>query len=214
MASVRMSNSLRSKIRSTAQGLFANSSNTIRDSFAKDFHDRAAREFVEYQFTPHMSIMPAEYTATINRVTYYINYAVENQEAEYAWDEEILLNPIKIIKIYDYYSEGYGNGKILSIPKEFEFSQILRNELSLWRKKLRDCQTEESEFLDEITRITTRCNTVKQYLDTWPQGENLLPAEILQTFNKKPEKREKVPIITEEASVTLSATLLKRTIMS
>lgn len=216
MASVRMSNSLRKQIKNAAENLFLKSKDIIIKSFATDFHDRAAREYVAVEFQPHISAgnIPIQYLANVNRVSYAINYHVNAEQAEYAWDEEVLVNPIKIIKLYDFYSEGYGKAKILSVPKTFDFSQELQNELTVWRKKLRECHEEETAFMDEIKRITERCNTVKQFLDTWPQGENLLPDGVLRVFNKKPEKREKIPIITEEASITLSATLLKRTIMS
>lgn len=216
MASVRMSNTLRVKIENAASFLFTKSTNKIVASFATDFHDRAAKEFVAVEFQPHISAgnIPIQYLTNINQVTYKINYVMGNAPTEYAWDSETLINPIKIIKLYDFYSEGFGKSKILTIPDGFSFSKGLEQELSDWRNKLADCRVEESDFMAEIKRITKRCNTVKQFLDTWPQGENLLPAEILRNFNKKPEKREKIPIITEEASITLSATLLKRTIMS
>lgn len=216
MASVRMSNDLRKRIKKAAQQLFEKSLQKIENSFATDYHDRVAQEFVIVEFQPHIVVgnIPLQYLDKVNRVTYKINYPIGSTEAEYSWDEEVLVNPIKIIKLYDYYSEGYGNAKILTIPGTFQFSLALQTELGNWRTKLQDCRKEESDFMDEITRITSRCNTVKQFLDTWPQGENLLPADVLQKFNKKPEKREKIPMITEEASVTLSATLLKRTIMS
>lgn len=214
MASVRMSNNLRKQIENAATNLFLKSKEKIRAAFPKDFHDRAAREYVNYKFVPQIPTIPEEYLVKINQVTYSIKYLVNESPIEYDWDSETLLNPLQIIKLYDFYSEGFGKAKLLTIPKGFNFSAELQDELTVWRKKLRDCHEEESAFMAEIKRITTRCNTIKQFLDTWPQGENLLPAETMRAFNVKPEKREKVPIITEEASVTLSATLLKRTIMS
>lgn len=218
MSSVRMSNNLRKQIEIAAKALFIKSEHKIRTSFAVDYHDRAAKEFVDTEFKPHITAgnIPIQYLAKINAVTYKMPYKVNEGGGiiVYDWSDEALLNPIEIIKLFDYYSEGFGKAKVLTIPPKFKFSMVLQDELSTWRRKIRTCNEEENDFMTEIKRITSRCNTIKQFLDTWPQGENLLPADVMRAFNTKPKKREKVPLITEEASVTLSATLLKRTIMS
>lgn len=214
MSSVRMSEKLRIRIKQKGDQIFAVSSNRLNGNLAKDFHDRAATEYINTEMSFSAEI-PDKWTAKIDNVTYTINYLVNGTLlTEMAFSQRSLIKKITIPKIYGLYSENFGDSKILDIPKGFKFSQGLCDEISKWRQAIRLAHDEQHAFTSELKRILTRCNTLKQFLDTWPQGENLVPPEVLAKLNEKPVREKKEPLMTEEASVALSTTLLKRTLMS
>jgi hypothetical protein len=70
-------------------------------------------------------------------------------------------------------------------------------------------------FINELSSILERCNTLKQFLNAWPQGENLVPADVMRTYNAPPEKRvNPLEHIAPEVSTELSVALLKQTIVN
>ncbi len=214
MSSVRMSDKLRERIIRKGEAIFSASLVRLNGNLATDFHDRAATEYIESEIKQFISDIPTKWCSDINRVTYQIIYMVELRPTAWSWSEESLAKRLIIPKIYGLYSEGFGDSKTLNIPIDFNFSEGLESELTKWRKAIRDTNSEQKLFLDELKRIVKRCNTLKQFLDTWPQGENIVPPEILAKLNEKPVREKKEPLLTEEASVALSTTLLKRTLMS
>jgi len=214
MSSVRMSEKLRERIVQKGQSIFNTSVARLQNNLAADFHDRAATEYIRSEINQFIPDIPDNWCAKIDHVTYKINYQLNALLTQWSWTEETLVKKQTIPKIYGLYSEGFGDSKTLNIPDKFQFSQKLMDELSTWRTAIHKANSEKTEFMDELKRILKRCNTLKQFLDTWPQGENIVPAEILAKLNEKPVREKKEPLITEEASVALSTTLLKRTLMS
>ena len=215
MASVRMSNDLRKRIINNGNRLFDKSINVLQETLAGDIHDRAAKEFVDFKFKKYIDLVPDEWIDTIGRVNYKIKFTVgEGEESVYSFNDETLIKTLKIVRLHGLYSYGFGNPHILNIPDGFTFSQGLSDEVTKWRSKIMATSLEQTTFINELKGILKRCNTIKQFLDTWPQGENIVPSDILTKLNVKPIREKKVPLITEEASVALSTTLLKRTLMS
>ena len=214
MSSVRMSEKLRERIVQNGEAIFTASDKRARGNLAKDIHDRAAAEYVKAELHIIAGI-PAAFHGNVSHVSYKLKYKLEGDAThEMSWNEAPLLKKITIPKIYDIYSESYGNSKVLNIPPSFVFSESLGEEVSKWRLAIRKVELERKDFMDELKRILKRTNTLKQFLDAWPQGENLVPNDVLAKLNEKPVREKKEPLMTEEASVALSTTLLKRTLMS
>jgi len=218
MASVRMSGKLREQIVSNGNKIFDASDKRARDSLAKDFHNRAASEYTTAllkTFNTYTNF-PDEWISKVGHVSFKITYELLEGTAkqEMSWNEMGLQKTIKVPKLYGIYRESYGGAKILDIPITFTFSQELSAEVSNWRNAIRKVESERKDFINELKRILRRTNTLKQFLDTWPQGENLVPPSVLATLNEKLIRTKKEPLMTEEASVALSVTLLKRTLMS
>lgn len=216
MSSVRMSEKLRSKITAKGRSIFEGSIMRLENALAIDFHDRIAKEYISSELAIIAGI-PEAWTTNITHVTYKIYYDQDllgHNQTQYSFMQKALTAVPDIPKFYNIYEEAFGGVKILTIPNTFTFSNTLSQELSKWRKGVRDTQTEQTAFMSELKRILKRCNTLKQFLDTWPQGENIVPPEILAKLNEKPVREKKEPLLTEEASVALSTTLLKRTLMS
>lgn len=208
-----MSEKLRDRIISKGNGIFSASMNQLQSKLAGDIHDRAAAEYVKAHLECIAGI-PDAFKGKVNQVTYSLNYILDGTTVEYAWNCEALNKSIIVPKIYGLYDESFGNSKILNIPKDFIVSQGIRDEVSVWRQAIHNTNAEQNKFMTELKRILKRTNTLKQFLDTWPQGENLVPPDVLAKLNEKPVREKKEPLITEEASVELSTTLLKRTLMS
>lgn len=217
MSSVRMSETIRKQIVYTGDQIFNASEARLFNKLASDIHDRAAAEYVAVEFTPHIKNFPTQWLVSAANVSYSIKYYLGPEpatEMEYSFSEESLMIPVRIAKILGFYSTTYGNTTLLTIPKSFVFSLELSSEISKWRQAIQDTHKEKVAFMDELKSILQRCNTLKQFLDTWPQGENLVSANILAKLNERPVREKKEPMLTEEASVALSTTLLKRTLMS
>lgn len=217
MSSVRMSKVIRDKIIKTGDELFEKSLHKLHEALATDFHDRIAAEYIQYEFATYLSVVPDHWKQTVSQVTYAIDYNighVNGVTTEFAFDKMTLLKRPEIIKIDKMFNEGFGKIYTLCIPTEYQFAASLSLEITEWRNEIRKTHNEQEEFMDELKNILNRCNTIKQFLDIWPQGENLTPPDILARLNEKPLREKPEPILTEEASVTLSQTLLKRTLMS
>jgi hypothetical protein len=214
MSSIRMSETLRERIVRQGEAIFTASDERVRGNLAKDIHDRAANEFVHSELSIIAGI-PDKWMGKVDHISYKLKYKLEGNDAthEMSWSETGLLKKIKIPMIYTLYSESYGDSKILNVPNGFLFSEGLSDEVGNWRNAVRRVEAERKTFLDELKRILKRTNTLKQFLDTWPQGENLVPNDVLAKLNEKPVREKKEPLMTEEASVALSTTLLKRTLM-
>ena len=217
MASVRMSNQLRANITQQGEGIFLTSIQRLQNNLADDIHDRAAAEYIAKEITPHILNMRPEWMGNVAEITYSIRYQLtssNNPKETFKFDTEALLKKVRIPKILGLYVVGYGQIKSLYVPDKFEFSYGLVQEVTKWQTAIADTEAERRKFMNELKKILKRCNTLKQFLDVWPQGENLISPTVLAKLHARPVREKKEPMLSEEASVELSVTLLKRKLMS
>ena len=99
-------------------------------------------------------------------------------------------------------------------PKEyFECSDALYQEYADYQSKIDKLKNEQKEFRDKIKSIVKRCNTLKQFLQVWPQGENLVPENVLKKYHAPTEKRVN-PAEEIEIDDSLSAALIRRKVIN
>jgi hypothetical protein len=220
MASVRMSEKLREEIMNNAHKIFSNSAEKAQASLPELFHDRAIQEYYTAAFKLYIDKIPAEWKNTVNKISYKMEYVLANDSLKtiqhMTWSEVAIIKPVTIPMLHLIYRETYGGTRICNIPNTFDFSDELKTELGFFRDRCRKVADEEESFCNNLKAILRRTNTLKQFTDVWPQGENLIPAYALAALNEKTTrvKKDNDQILSEEVSKSLSTTLLKRTLMS
>jgi len=216
MASVRMSEALRSSITSKAKGLFEPALDKARTSLPNDWYDRLAEEVCEKNINslPIMQKVPIEqwpddWTKRVNRI--YV--LIRNDDKSYQIYSPELVKPIKVPTCVK--TDGINPSLRLNISEPFTCSDKLFNEFYQVKLKEEKIVIEQKEFVENIKNITSRCNTLKQFLNVWPQGENLVPANVMSKFNTPVKKRSNpAEHILPEINKNLSAVLIKRTLIN
>lgn len=215
MASVRMSADLRSTIICNAKQLFQPTLNKATNKLAPDFADRLMDEIYTEMISslPIMQKAPIEYwpsdwLTNVKKVSCILIHPTIN--AEYNIHASDL---IKTYKIPSTHNQVGWNG---FDAKRFQCSDALFREYHEVREGIKKIQEEQKTFCNKIESIIKRCNTLKQFLELWPQGENLVPPDVMQTYNKPAEKRIN-PVIKDQIDIddaALSSVLIKRTLVN
>lgn len=60
-------------------------------------------------------------------------------------------------------------------------------------------------YRNQIRDLVEECNTVKQMLDAWPAGENLLPSEVIAKLHQKADKVNRVNRVKEKINFDTTA---------
>ena len=116
--------------------------------------------------------------------------------------KEYKIPDIKILK-------GYGDRFKLN---DYKPSQKLFDEIGKYETRLAKIKKEQADFKESLENTLSKCNTLKQFLDVWADGEQLIPEEVMERYNTetvKPAAREEIdPEITNK----LSSVLMRRKI--
>ena len=68
------------------------------------------------------------------------------------------------------------------------------------------------EFRNSIAEVLEQCNSLKQFLDLWPQGDHLVPTDVLQKHKQKAVPKKAAapkPQLSDEKKAELSVSLLR-----
>lgn len=60
-------------------------------------------------------------------------------------------------------------------------------------------------YRGQIQDLVAECNTVKQMLDAWPAGENLLPSQVIEKLHQKADKVNRVKQVKEKINFDTAA---------
>ena len=216
MASVRISNELRAQIEQEVMNLFKKSIQKAEDSLADDFGKRLAREVYDREITNHSFMIknpidtwPEEWLDDYRPLSIKIcssktdtTYTIQINDDAFSFQYPKCINSNYVT--YSSYN-----------AERFEPSVELFHEYDVYKHKVRKKYHERTEFLEQVKSVLNKCNTLKQFLNAWPQGENLVPADVMAKYNAPPEKRvNPAEHVTPEVSTELSATLIKKTIVN
>jgi len=192
MANVRLSESIRDKINNNAHNLFNKALERNQEKLADDFFDRLAEEIIDIKINSldvmqraPINIWPKEWTVLINQL--YCTFPYDGEQISTGYVE--LIKKYRVPKCSNLIS-GYGRDRLE--VKNFQPSHALLNEYLKIHLKDQEILQERSAFCDQIRNILRQCNTLKQFLDAWPQGENLVPPEVMRKHNEPTQKRERV----------------------
>jgi hypothetical protein len=214
MASVRMTNDLRKIINDQAGNVFDGAVARAEKQIDPMLNDRLAMEYWNVVLKDYTDKLPNPWMCQVERLTCEVKYIdIQGAIEEYNIYTERLMKPLAVPKIIDLVEED-DRGWTLSIPDNFMFSETIVDEVTKWQNKINKVFAEQLAFEKNIKNILERCNTLKQFFDLWPQGENLVTASIMSDYNKANVVKKKDPIITEEVAQELSTSLLKQTLIN
>jgi hypothetical protein len=211
MASVRMSEALRSNITTKAMQLFQPAIEKAEGKLAKDYYQRLFDHLYEIKVSSHYMLKkipindwPLEWLQTAKGFSVIIgDYRIAS----------IGLSNKQIPKCADEWPVNW-NG-LLDFKRVDDCNSDLITEYENYQAGIKKEENKKRNFMNELSSILKRCNTLKQFLNAWPQGENLVPADVMRTYNAPPEKRvNPAEHITPEVSTELSVALLKQTIVN
>lgn len=214
MASVRMTNDLRKIINKQAECVFDGAVARAEKQIDPMLNDRLAMEYWNGHLKEYTDKLPNPWMCQVDRMSCEIKYVDLNGDIEeYNIYAERILKPLAVPKIINLVtiSDAY---TCLDIPDNYSFSEGIVEEVTKWQNKINKVFAEQLAFEKNIKNILERCNTLKQFFDLWPQGENLVTPSIMSDYNKANVVKKKDPIITEEVAQELSTSLLKQTLIN
>ena len=210
MSSIRMTGYLRGQIMSKGHNLFAEAIEKADKELASDFGDRLMGEIYDTHYRPFIpKNFPTEWTQTIKGINLTLDGTVKGT-GTISYNVTLSVNRVYNIPSV---SNLVSYQNYLRQPNNFICSQLLFDEYYKFRSRVNKIRTEAKEFTTDLNRVLNRCNTLKQFLESWPQGESLIDPEIIKELNKPRPKRETPERIDSESRLKLSTTLIKRTIL-
>ena len=216
MSSVRLSTNLRHMIQRNATSVFQQSIGTAQQKLADDYYNRLNE--VTYQTVLghyNFSSFPSSWFVNTNIMT--VTILPHILIAPYVHKNRYILTSTSI-KEYNVpkISELLFTGSNTSILRagEVVIPDKLYQEYDKFQGRIKKIELERDEFNKELKQILNRCNTLKQCLDAWPQGESLVPSEYIRRLNQLAEKREKPERVEPTVATTLSTVLIKRTLLN
>lgn len=205
MASVRISKNLRDQIKRIAAELFTKPAQRAAAALADDFPDRLMTEIWETMFSEYINFIPEELCIEVQSIAGYIktNY----KGVPVTW--YILKDCVKtyqIPKINDLY-----NNKAY-VLNNYNPSEKLANEYGKFRARVDKVRKEKEDFVAQLNNTLEKCNTLKQFLEAWPDGEQFVPEDVMIKHNTVSEKHASREAIEPEVITNLSSVLMRRKI--
>ena len=179
MASVRMSKDLRQRIYNKGQNLFSKPLERARDALAEDFPDRLMNEIYIQKLEQYVTVLPTAWCIKIEGMAGEIAGVYNSKEYKF----NIHFDVIKKFKIPNVdqlitYGRRYAIGS-------YKPSQDLFDEYAKFQTRINKVDEEKAGFVTQLDNTLAKCNTLKQYLDAWPDGEHL-------TINQSVDKIQKL----------------------
>lgn len=213
MASVRMTKDLRAAIQAKANCVFDKAEAKVTDPPDSMLADKIAREYFDNELAETMQYLPGSWKAVANHLQVAVNYIDNDGDVVKHHFYEYLKNQLTVPNLNDLI-EVNANQISLVIPDDYRFSTDTINTIMVWRNKLDKVLDERMAFENEIRRILERCNTLKQFFDIWPQGENLVPPAEVYKLTAATSTKKKEIILSDEVAQELSTSLLKQTLIN
>jgi len=208
MASVRMTKELIENIRNQAYQLFDKNIKKTSDTLDATFYTRLLNEVHKAKIAIYnIEQFPNEWKIQIEGLHGKISGTIDGIKKKWSVNKQVdtslMIPHIGLLLNYNRYYE-FGT---------YECSESLFKEYDKYTTRCDKAVQERSEFVHEVVTIASRCNTLKQFLDAWPQGESLLDPAVIRKLHEKPKKREKLVCEDgEDITMNLSSVLIKRTI--
>jgi hypothetical protein len=215
-----MSETLRADIKSKANQLFQPAIEKAESKLAKDYYQRLFDHLYEIKVSNHymfkkipINNWPSEWLETAKGFTVVIDEEHGNATKQGNRITSLNLSHKQIPKCAEEWPVNW-NG-ILDFKRVNDCNSDLITEYRNYQAGIKKERDKKMNFINELSSILERCNTLKQFLNAWPQGENLVPADVMRTYNAPPEKRvNPLEHIAPEVSTELSVALLKQTIVN
>jgi hypothetical protein len=210
MAGVRMTRNLRNQISGNGFALFSEQVNKAQESLADDFWQRVTDAFFAAKIERYLPHLPLEWVVECSR--YHIDLTPTEDVMGLCYGIGPLIQPVSMPNI----SNIVENGMTIRIRnKDWDAPLELRSEATQWKLKTQVAEQQRHDFVRNLDGYLNKCNTVKQFLATWSQGEELLPDNILKEhLAPNPAKAPQAPRpVVERDSTQLNAGLLRQKIM-
>lgn len=201
MASVRLSNEIRTDILRKAKSLFDKEIQEAENSLAPDFGERAI-----------YAIIPPEFTALM-----------ANSKADKNWFPKVGEMRVKF--------GGIGSYELQFMPKHVPYNLMknrysdafvfpgdhaLTKEYGEYKERKEQAHKNKNDFADKVEGILESANTVKQFLDAWPGGRRLLPDYVIERMHEKTDvetrAKNEARQLSEEEMTVLNKTLVTKAI--
>ena len=210
MASVRMSRKLRENIIRNGNNLFSKPAQRAATSLADDYSDRMMTHIWQDYFEKYIKSLPDDWCINIETAdgTLKGNYKgeIKNINHHYRFTKKYKIPHIsKLITWND----------SLNLNKDYILSQELFDELAEYKGRIEKVEKEKKTFVDQLTYTLNKCNTLKQFLDVFPDGEKLVPITTMEIYNDKTAKPKSIAAeerMEPEVATELSSILMRRKI--
>ena len=217
MASVRMTPQLRREINYNGGDLFKDQIMKAKDALADDFWQRAAERYAADTYTEaEMAMLPEKWIARCTHYDITLKIPQESQGSSAHQHEGALIEPIRIPDLRDRVGV-YGTRVELRILYDAEYvwpTEVI-DEVTKYLTRVKAAESQQTEFLKKLESYLKKCNTLKQFLNAWPQGEELVPEHDMNRY-REPKvivKTATSRLATERDSTELNAGLLRQKIM-
>jgi hypothetical protein len=207
MASVRMSKQLKDLITNKARDLFSQPYSRALDALAEDYGDRLMTDVCTNDFDKYIPLIPESWCTKIDEASGYITGDYKGEVKKY-YVSFNLVKKYTVPNIRDLMNHYRGNFEF----KDYKPSQDLFDEYAKYEARKEKIDNERKEFVDKITQSLDRCNTLKQFLDVWPDGEQLVPEDVMIKYNTEPVKPPPRETMDPEITTELSSVLMRRKI--
>ena len=217
MASVRMNPQLRREINYKGSDLFNDQIRKAKDGLADDFWQRTAEQYAADTYTEaEMARLPEKWIAKCTHYDITIKIPHELQRSLSHQHEGTLIEPIRIPDLRDRVGI-YGTRVELRIQHDagYVWPTEVIDEVTQYLTRVKAAETQQTEFVKKLESYLKKCNTLKQFLNAWPQGEELVPEHDMIRY-REPKvivKTATTRLATERDSTELNAGLLRQKIM-
>ena len=207
MASVRMSAQLRDNIVYKAGTIFIKPRERAEKALAEDYADRVMDEIWNKDYKEYVDLIPDSWCVEVDEISGSVRGMYKEKETSHHIDKK-LIKSYKLPNLNDVVNWS-SDFNITDYP----ISQSLFDEISKYHARKDKVANEEREFKNHLRATLTKCNTLKQFLDVWPDGEELIPAPVLEKYNTvTPVKAEPKERVDPETTAQLSSILMRRKI--
>ena len=216
MAGLRITKRTHEDIMNNGYNLFNKQIDKAKETLADDFWQRAVEAYVLTECIPYMRDMPEAWIVTCNAFDIRIKPITTTKNI--CWESGNLIKPVRVPNLQDLLVR-YGSTRQIKITggqshEGWEAPMELRNEITKHQLYVERAMTQRTEFQTNLAGYLDKCNTLKQFLNAWPQGEELIPSHVLELHRTPAIKKPVIPRPAMEFdSTTLNAGLLRQKIM-
>ena len=214
MAHVRMSSTLHDKIIANVERMFNVERNAAYSSLSPTFGDRVYDVVFPKPMRDIMEALPPGYLPTTKEVLFIGS----------TYQDTVKLSQKRLAPIHWFstMSIGYNIESFCDktdspwVKSNFHVhNQFLIDEYAAYQTRIREVTKRTKETKDWVRHLLNKCQTVKQFLDAWPAGENVLPSDVLEKHSQKTKQRNlkaDPPTLDEQIITQLNVTVLTKSL--
>jgi len=207
MSSIRLTRQLRNKLLWNGKAMFDPQLAKANESLPLGFVFDVVDEVYNRVFLPYAEALREDWYMEVNMA--YLNFTVEGRP---------LTLMKQLTKTYRIPAlEQYRYTDTCITLKEADMSA---EHVGIYHDhilNIRKIEKEKTEFAKKLWKVLSNCNTVKQFLKVWPQGNHLFTKELRdelrerQAIKRKPKEAVELD---EETLSTLNVGLLKQSMLN